>query len=243
MANPAQTTCAVGVWTKVATAVMSAQVYFGGNTPGPAPRQWNVTYRQTGAAAPVNDVGVVAAMGDRDGAQTSYRAEHGEPVDIYLMPIGGPGIATVHAPFGDGPQVTQPEVVVNDVAIVAAPVGGINVPSDDGIVMDGYEDISFQLYLRGGIAAGPTNRTVTVIFQGSNDVTVSAARRWVTLASGYEDDIDDTAPSWQSIGNTVQEALVKFPKLGYKRIRVNYTFDGAPAAGNPGAVVINSRRS
>ncbi len=134
----------------------------------------------------------------------------------------------------------DPATVVNDVVIVAAPVGGINVPSDDGIVLD-RPNIAFQLYLLGGQTNAHVNRTVTVTFQVSDDLTVGAARQWVTTAAGYDHGTDATSASWSSVGLTARAAAIDFEKLMHKRIRANYTFDAAPEADHPGAVVITER--
>jgi hypothetical protein len=71
----------------------------------------------------------------------------------------------------------------------------------------------------------------------SDDVTVAAARRWVTVASGYDHTTDATQASWQSIGLTALDAAIDFECLQHKRIRMNYSFDAAPEANHPGAVV------
>lgn len=242
MSDPTIVACAKDVWTKVATAVTSARIYVGASATTTTAPCFLMTYRTTGGAAPVGAEGVRIPISDRDDATPSYRAEHGEPVDIYVMATGSAGQATVHAPVGGSVRETQPASVVNDVAIVAAPGGGINVPSDDGIVMDGYEGIGFQIYALGGQTNAHANRTVTVTFQVSNDVTVAAARRWVPVSVGYDLGTDTTAATWQSVGLTARDAAVDFDNLLHKRIRVNYTFDAAPEADHPGAVVITERR-
>ena len=140
------------------------------------------------------------------------------------------------------PAITQPAIVVDDTAIVAAPVGGINVPSEDGIVVDGYGGILFQIYLLGGQTDAHVDRTVTVTFQVSDDLTVSAARQWVTIATGYDLTTRMETASWSSVGLTATSAMVDFDGLNCRRIRVNYTFDGAPGVDHPGAVVVNERR-
>ena len=243
MSNPVSVSCAKDVWTKVATAVTSARVYYESDGTATIPVQYRMTYRQTGAAAPlVAEAGVVLPLGDRDNAALSYRAEHGEPVDIYIKPIGGVASVVVHAPCGGAVEQTQPSSVVSDVAIVAAPVGGINVPNDDGIVMDGSKDIAFQLYLLGGQTNGHVDRTATVIFQVSDDVLVGAARQWVTTAAGYDQGTDATSASWSSVGLTSLGAAVDFENVQHRRIRANYTFSAAPGTDHPGAVIIAERR-
>jgi hypothetical protein len=67
MADPSIVACPAGAWTLVATAITSARVYVSGAT-GTPPQQIRHTYRITGGAAPVNDVGVLAPLSDRDSA-------------------------------------------------------------------------------------------------------------------------------------------------------------------------------
>jgi len=138
---------------------------------------------------------------------------------------------------------TQPAYAINNQAVVAASVPpGINVPSDNGIVMDGYKDIAWELYLLGGQTNGHANCTVTVKFQGSNDVEVPVGtRQWVDLAVGYDLGTDLTAASWLSVGLTALVAQIDFDNWEHKRIRANYSFDVAPGADHPGVVSINYR--
>ncbi len=118
MSNPATVACAADVWTKVATAITSARIYYSGVAPGPPPSVFRMNYRITGAAAPaVQDLGVVLPFNDRDGGQPSHRAEHGEAVDVYLMPVGNAGQAIVHEPVGGvvalGPWISAKCVGLN----------------------------------------------------------------------------------------------------------------------------------
>lgn len=242
MADPVIVPCAADAWTLVATAVLSANVYPRGVAPGPPPSMFRYTYRDTGNAAPANDAGVVVGFGDRDRAAPSVRAEFATAMDLYIMAVGGAAECEVHSPVGDSTAMTQPVEIENDVAIVAAPVGGINVPSDDGIVMDGFSDIAFQIYLLGGQTNAHVNRTVTAIFQVSDDLLVGAVRQWVTTAAGYDQGTDATSASWSSVGLTALGAAIDFENLQHKRIRMNYTFDGAPQADHPGAVICVERR-
>lgn len=243
MSNPVTVSCPADTWTKVATAITSAQIYFGPASTGTSPSSFRMTYRVTGGAAPTTEYGVVLPFGDRDEGQRSYRADHGEPVDVYFMAVGGTGEAVLHEPIGGEANFTEASSISNDVAIVAAPVGGINVPTDDGIVMDGFPNIAFQIHLRGGQSNAHADRTATLKFQGSNDVTVGAVREWVDLAVGYDLGTDATAASWVSVGLTDLDALVEFEGVSFKRIRANYAFDAAPGADHPGAVVITERRT
>jgi hypothetical protein len=242
MASPVLVACAADVWTKVATAITSAQIFFEAASPGPIPSFFRVTYRATGEAAPVNDLGVIVACGSNsDGGQPSYRAEHLEPVDVYLFPVGGPGLATRHSPFGTGAVETGAEIVCSEVAIVAAPVGGINVPGDDGIVMDGYSSIGLQVYLKGGQSVAHVDRVLTAKIQGSDDAIAGAARVWVDLAVGYDLAANATAATWVSTGLTAKSTLIDLEGYLHSRIRINYSFDAAPHADHPGSVIINSR--
>ncbi len=138
-------------------------------------------------------------------------------------------------------EITQPAYIVNLQAVAADP-GVTYAPSADGIVMDGYKDIAFQLYLLGGIGAAAANRTVTVVFQGSNDVEVPAGtRQWDTLAVGYDLTTDLTAASWVSVGNVALVTQVDFDNWQHKRIRVMYDWDADPSVTN-GMIVITERR-
>jgi hypothetical protein len=138
-------------------------------------------------------------------------------------------------------EITGPTYVINNQAVAADP-GVSYAPSADGIIMDGYKDIAFQLYLLGGIGAAAANRTVTVVFQGSNDVEVPAGiRQWDTLAVGYDLTTDLTAASWVSVGNVALVTQVDFDNWQHKRIRVMYDWDADPSVTN-GMVVITERR-
>lgn len=136
---------------------------------------------------------------------------------------------------------TQPAYVVNLQAVAVDP-GVSYAPSVDGIVMDGYKDIAFELYLLGGIGAAAANRTVTVSFEGSNDVEVPAGtRQWVTLGVGYDLTNDGTQPTWAATGATPLVAAVDFDNWMHKRIRVRYDWDADPSVTN-GMIVITERR-
>jgi hypothetical protein len=137
---------------------------------------------------------------------------------------------------------TQPAYIVNDVAVVADP-GATNVPSDDGIVMDGFKDIHFHIYLLGGKHDDATDCTVTLKFQGSNDVFIGGVRQWVDLGAGYDLNADSTASTWTSVGNTVFQTEIDFDNWMGKRIRAQYDWDKDPnGQGTPGAIVITERR-
>lgn len=244
MANPVTVSIPQNTWTLISAAVTSAKIYFRDTATGPTPRTIKVSYVLTGGAAPTDGVVIWSATGipDEDGTTECYTAEFVDPVDIYAYATGAPSEAVIHQPIGAAAAVFPVSVVVNDVAIVAAPVGGINVPSDDGIVMDGFSDTVFQIYALGGQTNAHVDRTVTIKFQGSDDVSISATRRWVDLGVGYDLGTDTTAAAWTSVGLTALDALVDFDGYGHKRIRVNYTFDAAPESDHKGAVVINERR-
>lgn len=138
-------------------------------------------------------------------------------------------------------ELTQPAYIVNNVAVIVDP-GPTYAPSVDGIVMDGYKDIQFQLHLRGGQTAGHVDRTVTVVFEGSNDVVVGGARVWTALGVGYDLTNDITAASWASVGLTDLDVEVDFDNWMGKRIRMRYDWDNDPSADHPGHVVATERR-
>jgi hypothetical protein len=75
---------------------MSARIYATSTNP----HVYRVTYRPTGAAAPGNLEGAIVMVGDRDSAIPSYRANHGEAVDIYVWPVAAAGEVEVHSPMG-----------------------------------------------------------------------------------------------------------------------------------------------
>jgi hypothetical protein len=136
---------------------------------------------------------------------------------------------------------TQPAYVINNQAVAADP-GVSYAPSVNGIVMDGYKDIAFQLYLLGGIGAGAANRTVTVTFEGSNDAEVPAGtRQWDTLGVGYDLVNDGTQAAWTATGATPLVTQVDFDNWMHKRIRVRYDWDADPSVTN-GMIVITERR-
>jgi hypothetical protein len=137
-------------------------------------------------------------------------------------------------------KYTQPAYIYNDLAIVG--VGPILIPSADGVVMDGYKDIQFQLHLLGGTTDAGANCVATLKFQGSNDLDAGAGREWVDLAVGYDLGSDSTQASWTSTGLTATDAEVDFDNWMGKRIRGYLTFDVAPEANHPGACVVTERR-
>jgi len=136
-------------------------------------------------------------------------------------------------------ELTQPAYIINDLAVVAGPV---NIPGDNGIVMDGYKDIQFQIHIVGGQSDGHVNRVATLKFQGSNDVAIGGVREWVDLAVGYDLGSDSTMASWTSTGLTAVDAEIDFDNWMGKRIRAVLSFDTAPHADHPGACVITERR-
>jgi hypothetical protein len=138
-------------------------------------------------------------------------------------------------------KFTQPAYIVNNQNVVADP-GVSYAPSADGIVMDGFKDIAFQLYLLGGIGAAAANRTCTVVIQGSNDVEVPAGtRQWDTLGVGYDLVNDMTQASWASTGAVALVTQIDFENWQHKRIRVMYDWDADPSV-TPGVVSITERR-
>jgi hypothetical protein len=173
MANPVTVACPSGVWTKVATAVTSARIYYGPDGTQDTADAFRMTYRQTGAAAPVADAGVGLPLSDRDEAETSYRAEHGESVDIYIKPIGGSGTVTVHAPFGGplgaGRQVHesfQIGAVTETLRLVRAMSTGriIGVSAETGTAAAAAESMTFdvEIYPPGGPGVSCLTGVITI---------------------------------------------------------------------------------
>jgi len=139
-------------------------------------------------------------------------------------------------------QQAVEDLIIDDTTIAADP-GTSYAPSADGILMFGYKDISFQLYIKGGIKTGPTNTTITVTFQGTDDLVVSAATRWVDITqAGYDLGSNSNGnASFTATGATVADHIIDFDEFNCKRIRVVYDFDDDPDSTN-GAIVVKSRR-
>jgi len=139
-------------------------------------------------------------------------------------------------------QQAVEDLIIDDVAIAADP-GVSYAPSSDGILMFGYKDISFQMYLKGGIGAAAANRTITVTVQATDDLVVSAATRWVDVTqAGYDTGSNSSGnASFTATGATVADHIVDFDELNCKRIRLVYDFDADPSVTN-GALVAKSRR-
>jgi len=132
--------------------------------------------------------------------------------------------------------------LINDVAIVAAPSDGLNLPDDNGIVRGDSAGMCFQVYAKGGLSEASANRTITVTFQGSNGVLVGGVLRWVNLSVGFDLTTGEETSSWSSIGATVLDALIDFEGYRFERIRLHYAFDAAPAVATPGALVASYTR-
>jgi hypothetical protein len=122
MSDPVVIPMVADTWTLVATATMSAQIYPRGVSPGPPPAMFRFTYRDTGHAAPVNDTGVVIGLGDRDKAAPSYRAEFGEPVDLYVIAIGAAAECEVHEPMASVTPVDR---------LIVARMVALNMKTDE----------------------------------------------------------------------------------------------------------------
>jgi len=139
-------------------------------------------------------------------------------------------------------QQAVEDLIIDSVAIAADP-GVSYAPSADGILMFGYRDISFQIYIKGGIGAAAADRTITVTFQGTDDLVVSAATRWVDIAqAGYDLGSNSNGnASFTATGATVADHIIDFDQYNCKRIRLVYDFDADPSVTN-GAIVAKSRR-
>ncbi len=124
---------------------------------------------------------------------------------------------------------------------MAAPVGGINVPGDDGFLIDGYDHVGLQIYLLGGQTNAHVDRTVTFKLQVSDDLMLGAVRQWVDIVAGYDLGTDATAASWSSVGLTPLHAAIDLENCLHKRVRGNYTYDAAPEVDHPGGVIVMSR--
>ena len=139
-------------------------------------------------------------------------------------------------------KFTAPEYIL-DLTAVDTAVSGY-APSVDGVVMDGFKDICFQLHLIGGTGtemAQTVPRVLTVSFEGCNELDDGSGLVWVPLSSGYSQANDTTQDSWASTGNTALDDLVDFDNYYHKRIRVKYAWDDDPDV-DPGMAVITTRR-
>ena len=120
-------------------------------------------------------------------------------------------------------------------------------PSSSGGVMDGWKDLTLDIYLVGGVGTGPVNRTVDVTFEVSSDIDPVGTPRWtdITLA-GYVSSSDQTVRQlgWTTIGSTgttATKVVVAWDDLNVKKWRVKVDWDGDPDA-TPGAISIFVRR-
>jgi len=131
--------------------------------------------------------------------------------------------------------------IVNDTAVDSADSG--SAPSADGIPMLGFKDISFQLYLVGGVDAGANNETVTVIFKATDDLSDGAAVRWPDVTpAGYDLTTNTTGnASYTATGAAAVDYVVDFDEFNMKRIRADWAWGGAPDA-TDGEIVIRARR-
>lgn len=141
--------------------------------------------------------------------------------------------------------VVTPEYLVNDTAVIVDP-GASYAPGATGIQMLGYKDITFQIYIIGGIGAAAANRTVTVTIEGYNGLDVAAAQRWVDITTaGYDFSTGATGTvSFTSTGNVVVEEMIAFSDvygLNIEALRVKYDWDADPSV-TDGAIVVTARR-
>ena len=131
--------------------------------------------------------------------------------------------------------------IINDTAVDSADSG--SAPSADGIPMLGFKDISFQLYLVGGVDAGANDETVTVIFKATDDLSDGAAVRWPDITpAGYDLTTNTTGnASYTDAGAAASDYIVDFDELNVKRVRADYSWGGAPDS-TDGEIVIRCRR-
>ena len=94
----------------------------------------------------------------------------------------------------------------------------------------------------GGQSNAHTARTLTVSFQGCNDLDAGAGRVWVDLAVGYSLSGDTTQSTWTCTGSTPETDLVDFDNWVQKRIRVVYYWDDEPESDHPGGLIVMARR-
>jgi len=142
------------------------------------------------------------------------------------------------------PESEKPvEDVIVNIQDVDADPGASYAPSVDGLPMFGFDSVSFQLYLLGGIGAAAANRTVTVTFEGSDDLEVPAGtRQWVDITpAAYSENRDATSQTYTSTGAVALADLADFDAYNHKRIRVKYDWDADPSA-TDGKIVVVSRR-
>jgi hypothetical protein len=221
------TPCLENAWTLVATAISSARIYVGGIAGETPPRQFRVTYRQTGGAAPGNIEGVLVPLRDRDGATPSYRCEHGEPVDIYLMPIGGPGEAIIHEPVGETMLAPESVLFVNSASLVDPTLPAPVYPSTFYYPSAaGYNFLERRRFLLDIIATGTAvPATVTVTVEGL--IAGGATWRDVSLNGYSHVNGTDGIASWISSNATAVSDLVEWFFELYERMRIKVVISGA----------------
>ena len=116
-------------------------------------------------------------------------------------------------------------------------VGTLNYPSDDGLVMMGYKDLS----LTGKFICGAGDNAVTMIVQGTNDEDPTPANRdWITLYS-YRTDTNAVVNSIAcAAGNTATFAW-DFDEINYRYVRVNIVTANTGALSNTEIVKIRRK--
>ena len=131
--------------------------------------------------------------------------------------------------------------IINDTSVSTAASG--SAPSTDGIPMLGFKDISFQFYLVGGVDSGASDETVTVIVKATDDLSDGAAIRWPDITpAGYDLTTNTTGnASYTDAGAAASDYIVDFDELNVKRVRIDYSWGGAPDS-TDGEIVIRCRR-
>ena len=122
-------------------------------------------------------------------------------------------------------------------------------PSSDGGTMDSWKDLSFHIYIVGGIGAAAANRTGTVTLEVSSGMEVGGNRQWDDISlSGYVCDADSTINNLgetsliSSTGNVAASRVIDFDNLNIKYWRLAVDWDAAAVVGTPGSLVMRVRR-
>lgn len=138
-----------------------------------------------------------------------------------------------------GEDIATTSTIINETAVSADP--GDSYSSE--VEMLPYKDISFQLYLQGGVDAAANDETVTVTVEGTNDLEIAATTRWVDITkSTYNaNDYSYENATFAATGATAVDFLLDLDNCNYEKVRLKYTWSGDPD-GTDGAIVAIARR-
>jgi len=138
-----------------------------------------------------------------------------------------------------GEDISSTSTILNETAISADP--GDSYSSE--VTMSPYKDISFQLYLKGGVDAAVNDETVTVTVEGTNSLEISGTPRWVDITKSVynANDYSYENATFAATGAVAVDFLLDLDNCNYDKVRLKYTWSGDPDATN-GAIVAVARR-